>query len=216
MTKHPALQLLQKIVAEDDGANVPGNLPRPRRDARPLVSSTCGRTAAHYDEPQHDAGRRVRRLVAGQPGGLASRRFRRKIAMADHRLRRSDPDPQERRPGRIRARLLAAEELSWTTFSDRSTICRDMVAGRPVLRRRGAALRIDALRRKGKRIGGMTNWDFNEPWPNGAGSYLVDYDGRTLMNYDFFKQALAPISLSLRYDSVFYSLREWASRRNCF
>jgi beta-mannosidase len=65
---------------------------------------------------------------------------------------------------------------------------------------------MDALRRKGKRIGGFTNWDFNEPWTNGAGSYMVDYDGRPLMVYDFVRQALAPISLSLRYDSVLYPL----------
>jgi beta-mannosidase len=63
----------------------------------------------------------------------------------------------------------------------------------------------DALRRKGKRIGGFTNHTFSEPWPNAAGSYMVDYDGRPLMNYDFLKQALAPISLSLKIDSCLYT-----------
>jgi beta-mannosidase len=63
----------------------------------------------------------------------------------------------------------------------------------------------DALRRKGQRIGGMTSHDFSEPWPNAAGSYMVDYDGRPLMNYDFLKQALAPISLSLKIDSCLYT-----------
>lgn len=63
----------------------------------------------------------------------------------------------------------------------------------------------DELRRRGKRMGGFTNHCYSEPWPNTAGSYMVDYDGRTLINYDFLKQALAPISLSLRYNSVFYS-----------
>ncbi len=62
----------------------------------------------------------------------------------------------------------------------------------------------DELRRKGKRIGGITSWDFNEPWTNGAGSYLVDYDGRTVMKYDFVRQALSPVSLTLRYDSILY------------
>ena len=47
----------------------------------------------------------------------------------------------------------------------------------------------------------MTTWVFNEPWPNGGGPYLVDYDGRPLMIYDFLKQALAPVSLSLRSES---------------
>ena len=68
----------------------------------------------------------------------------------------------------------------------------------------GLRYAMDALRRKGKRIGGFTSWDFNEPWTNGAGSYLVDYDGRPLMNYDFVKQALKPVSLSLCYDSILY------------
>jgi beta-mannosidase len=63
---------------------------------------------------------------------------------------------------------------------------------------------FDELRRKGRKIGGMTSWDFDEPWPNGAGSFQVDYDGQPLMNYYFVKQALAPVSLSLHYDSNLY------------
>ena len=51
----------------------------------------------------------------------------------------------------------------------------------------------------------MTNHDYSEPWPNAAGSYMVDYDGRPLMNYDFLKQALAPISLSLQFESCLYT-----------
>ena len=62
------------------------------------------------------------------------------------------------------------------------------------------------MRRGGQRIGGMTTWDFNEPWPNAAGSCLIDYDGRPKMMYDFLKQAMAPISLSLKYDTPFYPL----------
>ena len=72
----------------------------------------------------------------------------------------------------------------------------------PILGAEGLRYAMDAMRRKGKRIGGFTTWDFNEPWTNGAGSYMVDYDGRPLMNYDFVKQALSPVSLSLQYDSV--------------
>ena len=63
---------------------------------------------------------------------------------------------------------------------------------------------VDELRRKGRKVGGLTTWDFNEPWPNGAGSYLVDYDGRPLMNYSFMQQALSPVSLTLRYQSNLY------------
>ncbi len=68
----------------------------------------------------------------------------------------------------------------------------------------GLRYAVDALRRRGKRIGGITTWVFNEPWPNGGGPYLVDYDGRPLMIYDFQKQALAPLSLSLKQESNLY------------
>ena len=72
------------------------------------------------------------------------------------------------------------------------------------LRAEGLRYIYDALRRKGKRIGGFTNHCYSEPWPNAAGSFLVDHDGRPLMNYDFIRQALAPIGLSLRYDAATY------------
>jgi len=65
----------------------------------------------------------------------------------------------------------------------------------------------DELRRKGLRLANITNHCFSEPCPNLAGSYLVDYDGRTLMNYDFVRQAMAPISLSLRINGPFCSSR---------
>ena len=68
----------------------------------------------------------------------------------------------------------------------------------------GLRYAVDALRRRGGGIGGITTWVFNEPWPNGGGPYLVDYDGRPLMTYDFQKQALAPISLSLKQESNLY------------
>lgn len=68
----------------------------------------------------------------------------------------------------------------------------------------GLRYMVDALRAKGKRVGGFTTWDYNEPWPNGAGSYVIDYDGRPVMSYYFMKQALAPLSLQLRYDDILY------------
>jgi len=69
----------------------------------------------------------------------------------------------------------------------------------------GLRYAMDALRRKGPALGGgFMSWNYNEPWPNGAGSYMVDYDGQPLMNYDFVTQALAPVSLSLKYASLLY------------
>lgn len=68
----------------------------------------------------------------------------------------------------------------------------------------GLRYAMDAMRRKGKCLSGFASWDYNEPWPNAAGSYMIDYDGRPLMNYDFVCQALVPVSLSLQHDSMFY------------
>ena len=63
---------------------------------------------------------------------------------------------------------------------------------------------IDGIRRGGTRTSGFMNWVFNEPWSNGAGNTVVDYYGRPLMNYYLARQALAPISLSLKFDSLRY------------
>jgi beta-mannosidase len=80
-----------------------------------------------------------------------------------------------------------------------------IVRGGQFLAAEGLRYAMDALRRKGTALGGgFMSWDYNEPWPNGAGSYLIDYDGRPLMNYDFVKQALAPVVLSLKYNSLLY------------
>jgi len=79
-----------------------------------------------------------------------------------------------------------------------------MIPAGQFLAAEGLRYAFDELRRKGERIGGMISWDYTEPWPNGAGSYVVDYDGRPLMNFALLQQALAPISLSLRYRSILY------------
>ena len=70
----------------------------------------------------------------------------------------------------------------------------------------GVRYMMDALRAKGGKLGGFTSWDYNEPWPNGAGSFMIDYDGRPLMMYHFVKQALAPISVQLKYNSLLYDM----------
>lgn len=82
------------------------------------------------------------------------------------------------------------------------------IKGGQYLAGEGIRYAIDALRARGKKIGGFTSWDYNEPWPNGAGSFVIDYDGRPVMMYRFMQEALEPIALQLRYDSIFYSAFE--------
>ena len=64
---------------------------------------------------------------------------------------------------------------------------------------------IDSFRWLGKNMGGFTNWCYNEPFPNAAGTCLVDYENRPMMTYYFTREALAPVSIALKYDSCFYS-----------
>jgi beta-mannosidase len=82
----------------------------------------------------------------------------------------------------------------------------DLIAAGQYLGADGLRYIYDELRRRGRRLANITSHCFSEPCPNLAGSYLVDHAGRTLMNYDFLKQALAPISLSLRMESALYAL----------
>ncbi len=81
----------------------------------------------------------------------------------------------------------------------------DLIAAGQYLGADGLRYIYDELRRRGRRLANITSHCYSEPCPNLAGSYLVDYAGRTLMNYDFLRQALAPISLSLRIDDAFYT-----------
>ncbi|MDL2327998.1 hypothetical protein LJC64_05065 [Ruminococcaceae bacterium OttesenSCG-928-A11] len=78
----------------------------------------------------------------------------------------------------------------------------DAVKAGQFLGAEGLRYMMDALRAMGGRLGGFTSWDYNEPWPNGAGSYVVDYDGAPVMAYHFAKQAMEPLSLQLKYDSI--------------
>lgn len=78
------------------------------------------------------------------------------------------------------------------------------IYGGQYLAAEGIRYAMDAQRAMGRRLGGFTSWDYNEPWPNGAGSFLVDYDGCPVMMYYYAKQALEPIALSLKYDSLYY------------
>ena len=94
------------------------------------------------------------------------------------------------------------KDIEWAFAPDNLP---DFIRAGQYLGAEGLRYAYDALRRKGRRIGGMSNHCYSEPWPNAAGSGMVDFDGRTLMNYDFVRQALAPIALSLAFDTMLYT-----------
>lgn len=80
----------------------------------------------------------------------------------------------------------------------------DMLRAGQFLGAEGIRYAVDALRARGDALGGFTTWDFNEPWSNAAGSFLIDYDGRPVPAFDFFAQAMAPVAASLRYDTILH------------
>jgi len=133
--------------------------------------------------------------------------WKREIPSATRERFRSFDDP-----------VLARKRATWAVFNHEIWLglpyieamfgkgidLRTTIDGGQFLGAEGLRYAVDALRCKGGAVGGFSTWDFNEPWANLAGSYQVDYDGRTLMSYDFMKQAIAPVALSLRYDSIWY------------
>ena len=201
-TDHPAFHLLKKIVAEEDG--------RLFRATCPDLGATHGPWFFNLrnDCRGFDGGTSMRagEFGASSPANLEV--WHREIPIRSQWPIVGVDDPALIRKKVVRA-VFAEDywlrkpflENAFGPFSDLPEI----VEGGQWYGAEGLRYAIDAFRRRGRRIGGMTNWDFNEPWPNGAGSYLVDYDGRTMMTYDFFKQAVAPISLSLKYESIFFS-----------
>ena len=69
----------------------------------------------------------------------------------------------------------------------------------------GLRYAFDALRRRAD-LGGCASWSLNEPWPNGAGTFMIDYDlNPTPMAYAV-QEALRPIVLGLRYDSILFDI----------
>ena len=80
----------------------------------------------------------------------------------------------------------------------------ELVKGGQFVGAEGIRSASDAFRRRGSRLGGMMTHVLNEPWSNGAGAFHVDYDGVPLMNYYWLAEALEPVSISLKYNSITY------------
>ena len=201
LTRHPALQLLQKVAAEEGDC---------------LFRATCadlGATHGPYEFKSAETYRHYNTVETMRCGEFGT------CSPANLEVWHRDIPPKSQAAvGRFDDPVLVHKNVvqgafgqqDWLykpriddAFGDLKDIALLVEAGQ-FLGAEQMRYAMDALRRKGKRIGGFTNWDFNEPWTNGAGSYMVDYDGRPLMVYDFVGQALAPVSLSLCYDSMLY------------
>lgn len=210
---HPALHLLKRVVAETDDSLFRATCPIQGARHSPWHYDPETHYAHYDDENMTDTGMRREQHKMMRYGEFGCHSlahleiWQREIPPAD----RWPPDDQEN-PVLIRKNVAHAvfTEEHWllksildALFGPIDTLEALVEAGQ-YLGAHGLRYAVDALRRRGRQVGGLTIWVFNEPWPNGGGPYLVDYDGRPLMIYDLLKQAMAPISLSLRFESNRY------------
>ncbi|MCY4019305.1 MAG: beta galactosidase jelly roll domain-containing protein [Chloroflexi bacterium] len=207
---HPALHLLDGIVAEEDDRLFRATCPI--QGARHSPWHYDPETHyAHYDnEDLRDTGirREENKMMRYGEFGCHSLAhlevWQREIPPALHWPAYDEDDPILIRKNVVQAVFSKEHWLLKSIleglFGEIGTLEALVEAGQ-YLGAHGLRYAVDALRRRGRGIGGITTWVLNEPWPNGGGPYLVDYDGRPLMIYDFLKDALAPVSLSLRYAS---------------
>lgn len=207
---HAALHLLERIVAEEDDRLFRATCPIQGARHSPWHYDPATHYAHYDDEELLDTGwrRGENKLMRYGEFGCHS------IAHLEIWQREIPPSIQwptydEDSPALIRKNVVQAvftkehwlmKSILESLFGAVETLEALVKAGQ-YMGAHGLRYAVDALRRRGKRIGGITTWVFNEPWPNGGGPYLVDYDGRPLMTYHFQKQALAPVSLSLKHES---------------
>ena len=211
---HAALHLLERIIAEEDYRLFRATCPIQGARHSPWHYDPETHYAHYDDEDLLDTGWRRgenKMMRYGEFGchSIANLEvWQREIPPADHWPAYDEDNPVLIRKNVVRAVFTKEHWLMKTileTLFGRVDSLESLVKAGQYLGAHGLRYAVDALRRRGRRIGGITTWVFNEPWPNGGGPYQVDYDGRPLMTYDFQKQALAPISLSLKHESNLYN-----------
>ena len=210
---HPALHLLERVVAEVDNRLFRATCPIQGARHSPWHYEPATHYAHYDDQDLRDSG-----MLRGEQPMMRYGEFgchslahlevwQREIPLEDQW-----PAYDEESAVLIRKNVVQAvftkehwllKSILDTLFGPIDTLEALVKAGQ-YLGAHGLRYAVDALRRRGRRLGGMTTWVLNEPWPNGGGPFLVDYDGRPLMTYDFQKQALAPVSLSLKHASNLY------------
>ncbi|MCX6997019.1 MAG: hypothetical protein NTV49_08005, partial [Kiritimatiellaeota bacterium] len=196
-TDHPALHVLRRSVQEEDDR---------------IFRSTCGSTAKDgcgdhgpylYSDGiyrQMNSRRPVRLSEFGATSVAHLETWQRDIPPASQwPLNRNDAVL-----GRKKLFIWINKEQTESLFGPADSL-EGLVRASQFIGAEGLRYEMDALRRNGTALpGGFMNWAFSEPWPVLAGHYMIDYDGRTLMNYDFVRQALAPVSLTLEYNSLVF------------
>ena len=207
---HPALHLLDRIVAEEDDRLFRATCPIQGARHSPWHYDPDSHYAHYDNEDLRDTGirREENKMMRYGEFGCHSLAhlevWQREIPSAEHWPAYDEESPILIRKNVVQA-VFTKEHWMLKSILNRLFGAIDtleaLVQASQYLGAHGLRYAVDALRRRGRSIGGISTWVLNEPWPNGGGPYLVDYDGRPLMSYDFLKDALAPVSLSLRHAS---------------
>ncbi len=74
----------------------------------------------------------------------------------------------------------------------------------------GEAIRyaLEAHRRRAWQCCGAIIWQFNEPWPNVSCTCVVDYECNPKFAYYYYRDAMKPYHISMRYDKLIWSAGE--------
>ena len=86
----------------------------------------------------------------------------------------------------------------------------DFIACSQWIQAEGIRYAIEANRRRAFQNVGSIIWQFNEPWPNVAGTNVVDYYARPKQAYYALQAAFRPAYASLRYESLTFAPGEAA------
>ena len=101
----------------------------------------------------------------------------------------------------------------WDTFTDRDrALFGDLDGDLAVfitvsqfMQAEGIRYALEANRRRAWKNCGSIVWQMNEPWPNVSCTNLVDYEMRPKMAYWYYRKAMQPFHISLRYDSIVWN-----------
>ncbi|MCQ2425491.1 MAG: hypothetical protein MJ070_05045, partial [Lachnospiraceae bacterium] len=74
----------------------------------------------------------------------------------------------------------------------------------------GEAIRyaLEAHRRRAWQCCGAITWQFNEPWPNVSCTCVVDYECNPKFAYYYYRDAMKPYHISMRYDKLVWDAGE--------
>lgn len=209
-TVHPALTAAREIIEEEDGRIFRATCPAQGVRHAPWDYNPLIHYKLYNDENMRDQTGKYPMMRNGEfgcqtPGNLE---LLRKTIPPESRFPVNIDDPVLIRKNMVRAVFI---EDGWLMpgnikylFGEPETF-EELVTAAQWMGAEGIRYAFDLLRSRTD-MGGFTSWCFNEPWPNGAGTFLVDYEGRPVPMFYGAAQAMKPVILFLKLDSILYDI----------